>query len=301
MYKENLILIIAGILVLAAMLPLALAQSPADSVTVSVTIATRTWIDILPKSWTLTDVEPGTTWYNYSFTIENIGSTNITKIEANNSYPASNPFATGNASAYDAGNFLAIKLNTSNTFYFPNYVEYNDTDTWDFRWVSWPDSDARGRFRVAEREYLWAVKKGTNGDCANGTFAIGTSPKTYDTLGSTSLTSVTIINASGLYGCVDLNSLIPNIPSDLNGYMLWVKPDCTQVALVKYNKEIGPFKDSQNKCNNDVYLFGPFDATSDEALQPGEVIQLDLRMTIPYGVRAGDVTRGTLWLTAYGE
>lgn len=291
------------VLVLALLVAtLASAQSSTNTatvdVTVDVTVESQTWIDILPEGWNLGTVNPATTWYNYTFEVENIGSTNITTIEANNSYPTSNPFAKGIAANYNAANFLALKLNSSTTFYFANYVEYNDTDTWDFRWVTWPTTNvvSKGRFRIAGNEYLWALAHGgAVGNCTNGTIYIGTSPKTYDTLGDTDLSgdSHTLISG-GTYGCWDVSG----VAAELNGHMVWVSLDCTQVALVKYNKDVGPFRDSGDKCTNDVYLFS---GTGDAALQPGEVENIDLRMTIPYGVRAGAVSQGTLTLTASGS
>ena len=274
-----------------------------DTVDISVNISETTIIEILPQSWSLVGVTIPNTYYNYSFMVENKGSTNITSIYADTTYPSSNPFGSGNATMYDAGNFLALKLNTSNTFYFANYVEYNDSQVWKFRWVkNWgcDPCDAKGMFRIAGNEYLWALKKGTNGDCANGTLWLSDTARTSETFGDVDLstggqTDIALQNASGDYGCADLGA---SAPAELQNYMVWVKPDCTQVVLVKYVPDTHAFADTESKCSNDVPLF---QGTGVNALKPGEALEIDLRMTIPYGVRAGDLKTGTLTLTASGS
>jgi hypothetical protein len=301
---------IAVILVLAAMLPLALAQSNAGIVTVNVNVSTQTWIHVFPNSWTLTQVNPGTDptspLTNTSFTIENIGSTNITDLRAYVTNPSENPFATGNASKYNAGNFLAIKTGALTDYRFPNYLEFNDSETWDFAWVTWPTADAKGRFRIGKNEYLWAVAKGTNGDCANGTFYLSSVAKTSDTVGDTNLQDnfVTLTNASGAYGCINVSAPPFSVaPSDLVGHVIRVSPDCKQVALVKsvpssHPLFVDPALPSCSEGSINLLTGTGSAATGDDALQPGEVIPLHLRITVPYGVRAGDVYPGILYIVA---
>lgn len=295
MYKENLILIIAGILVLAAMLPLALAQNT-DTVTVSVSVAAQTIIDISPNSVSWSDIAPGSSSsVVYNFTVENVGSNNISRVYAYTTFESSNPFGTGVPTNYDAANFLLIQNNdTASGFFFANRVEYNDSNTWNLRYLILPPGvDAVGRFRVAANEYFWALDgTGTPASklCTNGTIYIGSVAHNHTQLGDIDLTD-NFVSWTGDATKEGVLINAPASPAELANYAIFIKDTCDFVALYKWARPTGNPWIVDDQATNDQPLFLG-------TLPPGANFKIDLQVKVPFGVAAGSVATGILTIHA---
>jgi hypothetical protein len=295
MYKENLIWII-GIISILAIIPLALA-SDTDTATVYVSVAAQTLVDISPNSVSWSDVAPGTSSsIVYNFTVENIGSNNISTVYAYTTYEQTNPFGTGAPTNYDAANFLLIQNNdTASGFYFANRVEYNDSNTWNLRYLKLPSSvDAVGRFRVAGNEYFWALDgNGTSADelCTNGTIYIGSTAHNDVNLGDVDLTD----NSISWTGDADKDGILidaPSEPAELANYAIYIDDACDFVALYKWARPGGNPWNVDDQSTKDQPLFSG-------TLYPGANFKIDLQVKVPFGVAAGSVKQGTL--TIYAE
>ena len=260
---------------------LVIAATDTDTATFDVTVSSIVMIDIQPNSTSWT-AYPGNTTPAVDFSLVNIGSSNITSIYLTATEPSSMPFGTTTATNWDAGNFLEVSNDTGTTYYFVNRVEFNESD--------WPDyltlpsnAKAVGRFRIADNEYFWALESGLV-NCSNGTIYIGTTPHTPSDSGDTNLTdnSHTLQQDGSLtHGLVDAK--IGN-----QWYCIVVDADCTKVRMVKWNIQ---YDEDAGKCTNDGYVYTG-------TLLPGESFEIKVRARIPLGVASGDVTTGTLTVTA---
>jgi hypothetical protein len=94
----------------------------AEDAEVNVSVSGTTTLDVRPTELSYSGLEPGDRANgteleanNYStIEVENIGSRNISDVWAEASHAESDPFGTGTAAAYDAGNFIQISTETAN-------------------------------------------------------------------------------------------------------------------------------------------------------------------------------------------
>ena len=283
----GLLAIAVVIAVMTAMMPVAVADiaNDTDDATVTITIATQTWVNVDPETLDFGTVNPGAASPMKQIQIENIGSMNITKIWFNVSQPSERPFATGNGSKYDPGNFIRVKPEGADEsqYYFIDRVEFNESRS--LVYLTDPDGNTPpsgynyGRFRNGSYEYFWMVQPG---DCAGKTFYIGNNPHTKTESGTInfqtgSKTTVTLTAGPTGWCYGDITS------GPLAGYVIVVKNNTADVVRwYKYNKD-APAADS---ATNDVYFF-------EGTLYPGNSTVADLQMLVPYGVVLGQKT-GTL-------
>ena len=148
-----------------------------QSSTVDVGIASDTGLDVRPVSFSYTSVNPGSQTTSASsgvsaIEIENIGSENISDIWMGASKPDSDPFGTGIAAQYDAGNFIQVNTTgvdrepggispTDHPHYVsrveyvepaPTFLQLPDAGT-----VGSADSSLVGRFRAADEWWFYAI------------------------------------------------------------------------------------------------------------------------------------------------
>ena len=192
------LLLIAALTVMITGLSTAETSDANRTTGVNVTVASTVAVDLHPQNLTYPGMSVGsmTNTSSRGFTavdVENVGSENIDTIWVNSTIPKSDPFATGNPSAYNSGNFFMIKPNNasekllgdSKEFHYVNrmeYATYNDdnipsyieapdnadyptTDGTSITGTSSASDVAVGRFRIGEAEYFYAMPVGTESLC----------------------------------------------------------------------------------------------------------------------------------------
>lgn len=170
----------------------ALSQNATQSSEVNVSVTSEVAVDLHPQSleYEATDVGALNTTTDRGFdqlTLENVGSEYIDNIWVNATTPSSDPFGTGNANNYDAGNFLVLKPNNasgklvgnSDVYNFVNRVEFGTYTQAEIpSYINAPadgsyvdaNGDALsgvqnitvGRFRIGDEEYFWAIPLGNS-------------------------------------------------------------------------------------------------------------------------------------------
>ena len=96
--KKTLIIVLMALLL--GILPASLAATASDNVTIVVSISSSTLISVTPETLTWSNVPPGTVGSEYNLNIRNIGSTNVTNLEAElntTEVESSNPLTTPDA------------------------------------------------------------------------------------------------------------------------------------------------------------------------------------------------------------
>ena len=288
------------------------AVTSSSEVNISVQVATRTMVDIAPESITWLALEPGSEGTSSdvsnqnvnrpgSIQIENVGSTNITKIWFNTTYtgtfgdPTTRPFGTGDNGSYDAGNFVVLSKYNQNDYYWVNRVDYNESQELVYLYV--PSGWYYGRIRNGSQEYFWAINASEN--CNTAHIRIGQTPHTLTQDGTTNF--VDTGNTTGYSDwweyqltSVDSYTGVANITLDGRNYCLAVK-NCNSVMLYKWNKD-APGADT---CGNDIYFWD--NETGDGELTPGSSVIADLRVRVPYGVYQGYVKQGILTVIVQSE
>lgn len=294
------------------------AQNSTDNSTVTVQIAEKTAIDISPSTLNYDGVKPGSVQVNTSgeqfdsVEIENIGSTNISHVWFNASVPDSNPFGTGVADNYDAGNFIQIKPTgdlaekSYSAFTFVNRKEFatsnipeyifREDNTWEI-----------GRFRVADQEYFWAAKQQSSDGttCATGsnTFRVGNLAHNKTATGSNdfrtsagefstySLSDGTDGNASDVVAASSVNIS----SADYRVEVVCQPGNGEEVAVTRsrYNPELAEDEVSSIVGNGGQFVLNQ-SVSSSSALQPGEHFNVDTRVSVPQGVAQGEVNNGFL-------
>jgi len=153
----------------------ALSYGTNKSTDVNVTITSEVALDVEPKTLQYSGVSIGsqvveTDRQFRGVTIENTGSEYIDKIWANTSTPDNRPFGSGLPSEYDAGNFLQIKPNLSQSsvsgaavsdYFFVNRKEFKV-----------PDS-ALPAYIVAPEDEITLAQTGTTVASENGEIHVG--------------------------------------------------------------------------------------------------------------------------------
>jgi len=287
-----------------------------DNITIRVEVAELTLVDVNPNEINFTQVNPGSYSGDQYFQIENVGSTNISYVWFNVTQPSSRPFATGSVTAYNAGNFVQIRQNTSGAvMYFVDRLEFNETtliyQTYDTVSPTNGGNITHGRFRIANQEYFWQVENNSVGNCSTGTFTIGKSAHNITNLGTVDMTATcdslneqggandcredTLHNADGTYadswGVMDVVVGNGNQGQSKWNYTVAVNANCTTVRFFVWNMDApGAYDDDINWTNYFV--------NSTDVLTPGENIIGDIRVAVPYGTHSGNVTEGLLTVIA---
>jgi len=309
--------VMAAVLLAVANQNVNAATNKSNTANISVQIAGLTLVDAAPERLVFNvsgglnpgSVGTGSDVYNQyrnkpgSIQIENIGSTNITKIWFNTTYESSNPFGTGSRLAYDAGNFVVISKEDANSFYFVNRVEYNRSR--ELVYVNTPSGWAYGRIRNTTFEYFWAVQnQSSQSQCNSTTIRLGINYHSQTVDGSTNFDSnegatngvdyneFTLTDASwtggGNVGYANINA------GPFNGYCVAVWNCGEKLMLYKWNDDAP----GAGSCGNADYFW---DNTTDGVLYPGNSTVADLRVRIPYGVMMGYVNEGTLTIIAQSD
>lgn len=280
-----------------------------DTITISVNISEKSMVDINPSNLSYGPVEPGAVGDsddenigNYSgLWIENIGSTNITRIWFNATYPSQRPFGSGNPLAYDAANFIVISNESTGTFYFPNRVEYPRTDE-DTLYTNPPtgfdfsNGDIFGRFRNASYEYFWAVRVGSSGNCSDGTFYYSGTAHTLAETGDVNLNDGNppprVLVDTGV-GWSVTNVTFPYVGG--TEYCVSIPEDCSKVVFHRWNIDVPGAGSSI--CRNSGYFMN----STTNPLFPGNVSKGEVKVYVPYGVPVGPVQSGLLTVFVSNE
>jgi hypothetical protein len=286
-----------------------------DTIQLWVTVSEKTMVDIQPDLLAWQNVPPGSEtlvsqavgFPKEAVQIENIGSTNISYIWFNNSYPNNMPFGSGDPSEYDAGNFVIIRRNQSGAdWFFPNRVEYNES-TIIYLQLPSPESDwAHGRFRSANKEWFWAVNA-SSGVCNESNFRIGKVVHNQSQLGSVDLRACDAgLTATGGNPCREGDLTATTMAPYANGEWGWsdlymgdntnyenytvaVYHNCSQQVTAMFYHWNKDAPGAQEGAIHPEY----FHATK---LNPGEHIVANVKLRVPYGTAAGNIT-GALTVT----
>ncbi len=256
---------------------------------INVTISTLTAIEVSPPSlnWTV-EIYPGSVGEKKNITIRNVGSVNVSQIHAyidTLTTEPQRPYGTQDPSKYSAGGLVVIHNETDSIWRFVGRIEWN--------WTSKiPDSDLSavtspaswGFFRNTTYDYMWVAGNGTDGFCngTNAEFAIEDDQDdgTIDTRTPTT-TSITYNGGFEDWGIFTIGDARVH-----SGYCVAVYYDCTKIYFYRYDRR-SPF----SNCGNSYYL------TTHE-IAPGEFITIPLRVFVPRGIPAGDLTKATLTIEA---
>ncbi len=298
-YKTLKLLVVVGIFLMVLMEG-ASAGTPKANKTISiyVTVSEVTMVSISPDTLTWSGVSPGGRGTATAIQIENIGSTNITKVWFNASYPDSLPFGSSDFTMHNAGNYVVIKKNLSGSQYqwfYPNRVEYNESE---LIYLTLPAGyETHGRFRDAEHEYFWALKKqDLAGNCTNATFFIGVEPHNSTQDGTTDLSSCSLsLQQTGTTGCrsgaltrYDANWGYADVMIGQDGggeiglnYSIQVSEDCSHIFFYHWNQDMATAPYTSN--DEDFY---------NSTIYPGGNVIANVNVHVPYGVPFGQKTGG---------
>ncbi len=279
-----------------------------ETVSVNITVQQVTAIDVSPNAvnWTSPALYPGYEGTQSSYSnswidvaIENVGSTNITKIWMSASQPTSDPYtSTGNPSAFDSASFIAVRKEGGSYFYIVQSKEFNETLP-DYVILPTPTGvlNLTGKIRLGITEYYLAFDDTTNDGCHNGTVYISEYPKTNTTDGDYDLSNNTGITVNPndnktTYGvaAITLKSTGQGIDET---YCLFTAGSCDYFIITKWNKDLD--EGTADDCSADDYIFL---GSTLNPLQPGNVTQIKLAPRIPFGVAAGNLAQGTLTIYA---
>jgi len=313
--NKKIVLALVGIAIVALLvlfwLPIKVsAVTDTDIANITVQVATKTAIDVNPAALAWLGVDPGTVGgpsqealgpNYYAIQIENIGSHNISKIWFNATYPSSRPFATGTNASYDAGNFVVLARESSNNFYFPNRLEFNESRT--LVYLRDPSNNlppdgthySYGRFRNTSFEYFWMVDR-SDVNCDGNTFYIGNVPHTESQTGTTNFVSgdfstVTLTASTSHPGWCYADITVGGAGGE--PYTIYVKNETyDQVFFVHWNKDWGEGSNAE--------YFWDMSGNPGYPLVPGNSTAALIRVFVPYGVHEGYVKQGILTVIAEG-
>lgn len=282
------------------------------NITIRVTVSEKTYVDINPDelNWTGGDaVEPCASGVEKAVQIENVGSTNISYVWFNNSYPSDSPFGTGDPSEYDAGNFMVIRDNASAgeaSYFYANRVEYNETQliylTFDAAYAN-----NHGRLRRAEGEYFWGIDPdGTECNSTSANFVIGVVPHNRTQMGTVDLqqasctAGLTASAAACRYGAFEGTdgtwAWADVVVGDLSGtywnYSVAVNASCDVVQFVKWAMDAP----GSTAAGNDFASYFVYDGST--VLNPGANRIANVKAKVPCGTAAGNVGNGRLTVIA---
>ncbi|MFT4892377.1 MAG: hypothetical protein ACI8Z7_000149 [Candidatus Nanohaloarchaea archaeon] len=291
-----------------------------DNSTVTVDVASKVAVDISPSDISYGAIDPGSAVLESNSSsvggpvgaveIENIGSENITQVWLNTSVPNDNPFGTGLAQEYDAGNFIEVKpTGEANTvsgvskFKYINRKEFNETG--DLSYVFTPEDGGEwkyGRFRVGSQEYFWAVNTtGTPGTCqtdGSDDFLVGQNAHNKTNTGSTDFTDLADISEYGLTnaGSGDAEALATGVTVGDRNYDVLVEcGDPTYTVRSSYNVNALGAPDLVNDGSAVSHILNATEATdASQELQPGEYFGINTSIRVPQGVPSNAGITGQL-------
>ena len=198
------------------------AEEDSEESTVDVTVSEEVAVDVRPTDLDFSGLSPGEVQEESddgfsAVEVENIGSQAVDRISVAGSTPEENPFGTGDATAYNAGNFVQIATATAEDGY--GLSDDISTANSDFHYITRKefheepaptyiqtdleniptevDGDAEeevrvGRFRSGEVEHFYAVYhngEGCDGSTnAEASIVVGDTPHTQDQVGTTDFT-----------------------------------------------------------------------------------------------------------------
>jgi hypothetical protein len=273
-----------------------------DTILIDLNVTQEVSIDVSPNTTAWYGVSVGSTTTARAFVIYNVGSVNISTVDASITNAPSQPYGTGVSSNFDAGDFILVNSTNNATFYYINKVEYNEsipgyvTSPVDF--TEGADTGYFGRMRTVPdgtdigQEYLFFTNRtDTTGNCSNnGVLLLGNNPRSVSAQGdvnfsdSGNFTSITLTAADGF------TTGVGDIPAGhtLHGYCVKVNADCGNVTFFHFNMVL----DSGSDCGSDQYVYGSSN------LQAGNFTEIWLEAKVPAGVSDGDLSQGTLTFTA---
>ena len=276
-----------------------------DTVTISINISKIAMVDINPSNLSYEGIGPGDVGDNnteiignYSgLWIENIGSSNLTKVWFNASTPSTMPFGSGDSANYDAANMIVILNDTAGNFSFANRVEFPENDSMYIRTsftvspTSTTDGDLFGRFRNASNEYFFEFDdmSGASANCSNGTFRISDSAKTIINTGDTDLTDNTAYTVfphpTKAYGITEIQ-----VGPSGQYYCVAIPEDCGSVMFHRWNAD-APGADT-SYCSN--INGGYYINSTINPIYPGQVEKVYIKAYIPLGTPYGALKQGSL-------
>ena len=264
------------------------------TISIYVTVSEVTIVSITPDSLNWTGVSPGSSGSPKAIMIENLGSTNVSRVWFNASFPASLPYGSSNFALHDAGNFLVIRKNeTGALWYHPNLVEYNESE---LIYLTLPSGvRTHGRFRDGQSEYFWALANDTNGNCTNGTLYMGVDSHNSTQQGTIDFSSCalsltqsatsgcrtgTITQYNATWGYADI-MIGKDDGSSLIGlnYSAMIRENCAQVFFYRWNQDLATA--SSTSYDEDFY---------NTTIYPGGNVIANVNVNVPYGVPAGQKT-----------
>jgi len=245
---------VLGLLVLVAfsVSGAALEQNSTEDATVDVTVESDVAVDVHPTNLVFTDGTVGSqdtaSDDGYS-TVDmlNTGSEYVDQIWVNTSTPGSDPFGSGSAASYDAGNFFQVKPNNASSllngddsvFHYVNRIEYPYNLSQDDRVPSYLSYKSGygaddngvyvGRFRAADQDYLFVIYSGSPGvsrcDAGSGNspfMRVADTPQTDSQVGTTDFsdsgTDYTRYNMTSTVG--NAFGLVDQVPTGQSGVTL---------------------------------------------------------------------------------
>lgn len=263
-----------------------------ETFNVSITVGELAAIDVNPNSTNFDTINPGEASGDVAYIqIENIGSVNIVKIWANATMASSNPYGTGQPSAYNAGDFVLITNDSSEArpFYYVNSIFFNESKP---PYISNEPSNYAGFMRIRTvnfngtgegEEYFTFVVPGTGGNCSNGNIYIGKTPHTKTQTGTINFGGSDVFSAS-LTPNSDYTggyTQLSGFGSKLDKHYVYVNASCDYIILYRWNIDLG----------GGDYLF-------QGTLKPGETLDWKIEARVPYGVAAGAIQEGMITFMA---
>jgi len=273
-----------------------------DTLNVSITVSSVLAIDVDPNETSFT-LDPGSASNEFNFIVKNIGSATINKIKANVTMATSNPYGTASSSNFDAGDFILITNDSSETqpFYYVSSIFYNESKP---DYVTPPNGWSEGwnsgyfiRIRTVNfngtgegEEYYAFTNASVNGNCSDGKIIIGLLPHTRTRTGTTDFSSgsdyieFTLTSNSAKTGGW---TALSGFGSKLDNHYIYVNASCDYVVLYRWNLDV----DGETNNGGGDYLF-------QGTLNPGEYLNWKLEARVPYGVAAGSLKTGVITFIA---
>lgn len=288
----------------------ALQVNDTETATIGVTISEVVQVNLDPSAYTWSALNPGDEGNGSTeasgfgaLQVENIGSHNITHLWFNVTQPSSRPFGTGEATNWNAGNFIVLQNQSGGDFYFIDRVEWNDSRG--LVYVKDPEGSLPydiaeytvGRIKNATNEYMFMINYTDDCNETGAMLWIGHSPHTAGSSGYIDFQDDNRENVSLTRGGTNNEWGVGEIDDGpLSGYCVAVYRTCGYLRLYKTNME-APGADAI--CTNNAYY--TIGETGDSnpryntaPLTPGASIIMNVRVRIPYGVYEGTVSPGTL-------
>ena len=219
------------------------------------------------------------------------------------------PFGSGDINNYNPGNFVIIRRNNSNNWYFVDRKEFNESE---LIYLSLPGGGgsnvpgmAHGRLRSADSEYFWVMNI-SDGSCNDTQFWIGNDPHSQASTGTVDFTACgDPLTGAGTPGDCRTGSFTPTLGGGwgmLNlslgagaaeNYTIITPAVCggsnVSVRFWHWNKDAAGAIGSSNSFQEYFHV---------GALTPGEHIIANVKIRVPYGTIAGTLPTGHLTVIA---